>query len=33
MLLEADLDPNEENLAHAFEDRTDRENLDFRYMY
>ncbi|KAL4880526.1 major facilitator superfamily domain-containing protein [Aspergillus karnatakaensis] len=33
MLREAGLDPEEENLAHAFEDRTDRENLYFRYMY
>ncbi|KAI9368653.1 major facilitator superfamily domain-containing protein [Aspergillus egyptiacus] len=33
MLAEAGMDPNEQNLAHAFEDRTDRENLYFRYIY
>ncbi|KAL3493290.1 major facilitator superfamily domain-containing protein [Aspergillus germanicus] len=33
MLAEAGLDPNEQNLAHAFEDRTDQENLYFRYIY
>ncbi|KAJ0421136.1 major facilitator superfamily domain-containing protein [Aspergillus carlsbadensis] len=33
MLVEAGLDPNEQNLAHAFEDRTDQENLYFRYIY
>ncbi|KAL4765324.1 putative 2-ketogluconate transporter [Aspergillus foveolatus] len=33
LLREAGLDPNEQNLAHAFEDRTDQENLYFRYIY
>ncbi|KAL3481409.1 major facilitator superfamily domain-containing protein [Aspergillus californicus] len=33
MLVAAGLDPNDQNLAHAFEDRTDRENLYFRYVY
>ncbi|KAL2848228.1 major facilitator superfamily domain-containing protein [Aspergillus pseudodeflectus] len=33
MLAEAGLDPNEQNLAHAFEDRTDQENPYFRYIY
>ncbi|KKK12685.1 hypothetical protein P175DRAFT_0502513 [Aspergillus ochraceoroseus IBT 24754] len=33
LLREAGLDPNDQNLAHAFEDRTDRENLYFRYIY
>ncbi|KAL3455687.1 hypothetical protein BJX64DRAFT_294814 [Aspergillus heterothallicus] len=33
MLREAGLDLGEQDLAHAFEDRTDRENVYFRYTY
>ncbi|GAA3292055.1 hypothetical protein GCM10020218_066130 [Dactylosporangium vinaceum] len=33
VLRESGLDPNEQNLAHAFEDRTDQENMYFRYIY
>ncbi|KAF7588122.1 hypothetical protein BBP40_006155 [Aspergillus hancockii] len=33
LLREAGVDPNAENLTHAFEDRTDQENLHFRYIY
>lgn len=34
MLQEAGVNPAmADNLDHAFEDRTDRENLHFRYIY
>lgn len=33
LLREAGLDPDEPDLAHAFEDRSDGENLYFRYVY
>ena len=33
MLQEAGLDPNDDNLGRAFEDRTDQENPHFRYIY
>ncbi|KAE8391497.1 MFS general substrate transporter [Aspergillus alliaceus] len=33
MLREAGIDPAADNLNHAFEDRTDQENLHFRYIY
>lgn len=33
LLREAGFDPAADNLSHAFEDRTDQENLHFRYVY
>jgi hypothetical protein len=33
MLREAGVVSNADNLTHAFEDRTDQENLHFRYIY
>ncbi|KAE8153653.1 major facilitator superfamily domain-containing protein [Aspergillus avenaceus] len=33
MLQEAGVDPAADNLDHAFEDRTDQENLHFKYIY
>lgn len=33
LLQEAGLDPSDDNLSRAFEDRTDQENLHFRYIY
>lgn len=33
LLAAADLSSADPNLVHAFEDKTDQENLNFRYVY
>jgi hypothetical protein len=33
LIAAADMTAADPNLVHAFEDKTDRENLNFRYVY